>query len=128
MPNGTILVGEAGFPGETNKGVAIRRNLSLDVSKRLKEGITPFPEISKDDLEMATYYNLFSEDLMGDMWTIISEFCPGDVDQTRLSCERGSDTRIYYSDSCTVFLRARFNRMREGKTIWQLDIFVSIRC
>jgi len=128
MPKGTVIQGEAGGPRKTKQGVVIQRNLILDVSKRLKRGIPPFPEVKKDDLETEHYYLVFNNDLLRDMWTIISEFCPGDVMQYTLANERGEDTRIYCNDDCAVVLRARFDSWAEGVTTWRLDMVVSIRC
>ena len=127
MPKNTILVGEAGFPGETNKWVAIRRNLILDVSKRINHGIPPYPEVREDDPETESYYLNLNDDLMEDMWAIISEFCPGEIKRGDLSCERGGDTRIYYNDRSAVVLRARFYSWRKGVTMWKLDMFALIR-
>jgi hypothetical protein len=128
MPKGTVIQGEGGGPLKTKKGVIIKRNLFLDVTARLKKGIPPYPEASKDDVEIESYYLDFNYDLLRDMWTIISEFCPGQVMQYSLGGERGEDTMIYCNDDCAVVLRARFDCWKEGMTTWRLDMVVSIRC
>jgi hypothetical protein len=111
MPKGTVIQGEAGGPRKTKKGVVIQRNLILDVTKRLKRGIPPFPEASKDDVEIESYYLDFNDDLLRDMWTIISEFCPGDVMHYTLCAERAEDTRIYCNDDCAVVLRVGVSKL-----------------
>ena len=125
MPEGTVLLGDAGFPRETDYAIVVRRNLTLDVSRRLPASIQPFPQIG-GNLQASLYYLNFSRGLMDDLQAIVARVCPDLSHTVELSHEPGEDTRYYFGEAGSLAIRSKFCEWKSGATLWDIDLIAHV--
>ncbi len=124
MPKDCVLFGEASFYDETASGVAVRRNLRLDVSKRIPKGTAPYPK-AKVCSEDEVFYLELVESLVDEVANGISSGLGIVWKDWRLGNERGDYDRVCFSVSNFVTVRARFSHLDGKKTFWKID-FVAV--
>ena len=98
MPAATKLWAEAGRPRETKYAIAAKRNLVLDVTERLEDGMPPYPKIG-DDSEAKFYYARFDSKLVEEVRSIIEGVCPNLAEYSHLSTEPNENVTIFFGES-----------------------------
>lgn len=124
MPTGCEFYGEAGYPYEFTGGVAIRRNLIVNVTNRLPPDAPCFSQ-SDPDRESRLFYQRFNEKLIEDFWKQIELVCTEPATRTTLGDADERDTFIYFSREFAVTIRGQFHEYHHDRLIWFID-FVAV--
>lgn len=126
MPKDCRLFGESSFHETMINGLAVKRTLEVDVSKRIPKGIRPYGglKIGSDD---EIFYLTLTEELISEMWGIFSNFLDIEAERFDLTAERNEDTVVYLSADFSVTIRARFGHIDGRKTYWCIDFVAVVR-
>lgn len=124
MPRDCVLFGEASFYEETASGIAVRRNLRIDVSKRIPRGTVRYPDakVCSDD---EVFYLELVDSLVDEVARGISTGLGIVWEDWRLGYERGDHDRVCFSANNFVTVRAQFSHLDGKKTFWKID-FVAV--
>jgi hypothetical protein len=124
MPRGCEFYGEGGYPHEFPGGIAVRRNLFVNVTDRLPQDAPRHAGLDADR-NAQLFYRRFNEDLIEDFWKQIELVCTEPARRTTLGGADEQETFVYFSREVAVTIRGRFDKYHLDRLIWIID-FVAV--
>ncbi len=126
LPDHWNVIAEAGYPDEFPGGIAIRRQLLLDVSELLPEGLPKYPS-AIETREGRIFYGELTRRLRDEAWAAISRVIPGDTQDLMLANHAAKEegTEVFYNQYSAITIRSEFDEINEGRTLWEVS-FVAV--